>query len=505
MFQQWFRSFRGETRSVWGIVLLVILLGVWGALLAIRITTPTRPYEIDPDEGLNAIKALLFLHGHTLHGDVWSDQPPGFTVALAGWMKLVHMDAEFSRLIVPLYSVLLAVSLWSLVRASTSASFGLLATLLLLTSNRFARWSSALMIGLPALTLGTAAVACVAQACRSAKRRRTWLLVAGFLLSAGVFTKLFAALLVVPLVLILFLQENRSLRERITDITVVGISSVVSLLALTAIFAPTIFTTGWPQLLLPHLAARDHPHTGQNMSVLAPILRSDRLMLYLAVSSLLALLRNWRTTLPPLAWAALGFWWMYNHQPLWPHHYVLLAIPLAWLAGLGAHALVMIAVRESKFVLCAVMLLALLIVVVRIGSQSLNRLQRVSKPQFNQLNVHVIANVKKFSRPGEYLLTDRPIYAFYAGVPVVPRYAVVSAKRRRAGRLRPDAFARYLATSRPAVFLLARFKDFVGPARDILDQHYVQVYRSVHESVYVRRDRAEELQGTVRPPPESLS
>src|SRR5512142_1688130 len=41
--------------------------------------------EFDTDEGVNLIKALLVGRGHALYSEIWDDQPPLLTAALAGW------------------------------------------------------------------------------------------------------------------------------------------------------------------------------------------------------------------------------------------------------------------------------------------------------------------------------------------------------------------------------------------------------------------------------------
>jgi hypothetical protein len=167
-----------------------------------------------------------------------------------------------------------------------------------------------------------------------------------------------------------------------------------------------------------------------------------------------------------------------------------LAIPLAWLGGIALTTLLEVVRSRRGRIVTLVAALLLAFVAGPVGYSGYKQLVRTPKHKVKPLNAHVIANLKKYASPSTIVLTDRPIYAFQANLPVVPRYAVVSSKRRRAGRLREDAFERYIKISQPEQVLLARFKEFAGPARELLDTHYVNVYRSPLESLYVRQDIA---------------
>jgi 4-amino-4-deoxy-L-arabinose transferase-like glycosyltransferase len=471
-----------------GLTLGLTLVIVWVALLGLRIWAPTAPYEIDPDEGLNSIKSLLFLRGYALHREVWSDQPPLFTVALGIWMAVFGTDANIGRLLVATLSGALLASLFLISRSGGSTIGGLGAMILLFISNRFAKWSSALMIGLPALTFGVMAMATIAASAGSQRYRRWWLILAGGFLAAGVLTKLFAALLVIPASALVLLNPRIAFRERLKEWLLLGVSSVVILFALILLTAPTLLTTDWPQLILPHLAVQGHRHTTQNWNVIDPILSADWMLISLAGVGALSIVWNWRRVTPPLLWAVVAGLWMVRHQPLWPHHYVLMAIPLAWLGGIALTTLFEVASSQRGRVVTIVAALLLAFVAGRVGYSGYKQLVRTPKNKVKPLNAHVIANMKKYASPSTIVLTDRPIYAFQANLPVVPRYAVVSSKRRRAGRLREDAFERYIKSSQPEQVLLARFKEFAGPAREALDAHYINVYRSPLESLYVRKD-----------------
>ena len=63
-----------------------------------------QTFEMDFDEGVNLIKALLLLRGFPLYRLVWSDQPPLFTYLLAGEFRLAGLSVNAARLLVLLFS-----------------------------------------------------------------------------------------------------------------------------------------------------------------------------------------------------------------------------------------------------------------------------------------------------------------------------------------------------------------------------------------------------------------
>ena len=99
---------RAERSGLWAVVLLLLFLWWYGSL--------TEQAEVASDEGINFMKALLYSEGYSLHGEIWSDQPPLFTVLLAGWWRLFGMSVTAARVLVALSSCVIVWSLYQLVR-----------------------------------------------------------------------------------------------------------------------------------------------------------------------------------------------------------------------------------------------------------------------------------------------------------------------------------------------------------------------------------------------------
>ena len=61
----------------------------------------------DHDEGINLVKAQMFMRGYPLYSDIWNDQPPAFTYLLAGEFHFFGMKANNARILVLLLACLL--------------------------------------------------------------------------------------------------------------------------------------------------------------------------------------------------------------------------------------------------------------------------------------------------------------------------------------------------------------------------------------------------------------
>jgi hypothetical protein len=74
-------------------------------------------------------------------------------------------------------------------------------------------------------------------------------------------------------------------------------------------------------------------------------------------------------------------------------------------------------------------------------------------------NIEVMNLVVKYKNSTQWLFTDRPIYAFYAGLPVPPEIAVISEKRFSSGNLTNDDLLTILQKYRPEQIVFARWTE----------------------------------------------
>ena len=136
------------------------------------------------------MKGLLLERGYLLYTEVWSDQPPFFTLILSWWLHLFDTTTMVSRLLVILLSTLLVWAFFLSVSIQTSMFSAMVATFLLIISEEYIRLSLSIMIGLPALSLVMLSISLLLLS----QRRGSEVLVAasGVVMAAALQTKLIA-------------------------------------------------------------------------------------------------------------------------------------------------------------------------------------------------------------------------------------------------------------------------------------------------------------------------
>ena len=112
------------------------------------------------DEGLNVIKAQLVREGYWPHRDIWSDQPPLFTLLLAMVQGALGPSLPIGRAFVLCWATVLLVATFWLGTKHGSRWSTLAATLLLAVSPLVQELGRTILIGLPAVALGTLALGC---------------------------------------------------------------------------------------------------------------------------------------------------------------------------------------------------------------------------------------------------------------------------------------------------------------------------------------------------------
>jgi PelA/Pel-15E family pectate lyase len=414
-------------------------------------------FETGSDEGLNLVKAALVADGHRLYDEVWSDQPPLFTALLRGLFALAGESVEAARLLVLAFACAL---LWACARIGRIAwgpREAIVASLLLLIAPPFQGLSVAVMIGLPALAFGALAFACASGGTGPASLARV--ATSGVLLALGALTKLFV-LPLVPIVLAgVARRAPRGARAR-PALVGAGAFAVTATIGFLVLASPAALE----QLVAPHAAATvDASYRGDPVGPLRTVRHVWKLVA-LAMAGVV-LCRPWRRPVARgvFAWALAAGAVISLHRPVWGHHLLLLTVPAALLGGAGAIAFSrVVAARWASRGLERAAVRRALALAVAVGVAWLLveagrwRLPRGRASAFRREQA-VVDALRSFARPGDVLLTDRPMHAFRAGVPVWPETAVFSEKRLRTGHLTERRLIEIVAGERPALVLLGRF------------------------------------------------
>jgi 4-amino-4-deoxy-L-arabinose transferase-like glycosyltransferase len=429
------------------LLFLVVMLTIYSAV---------DRFEFDEDEGVNLIKGMLVAHGYSLYDEIWSDQPPLLTYAFAGIFQLGGPRVETARFLVLVFSSILV---WSLLRVTSelAGKWGVATSLLvLITLPGYAKLSISAMVGLPAIALAVAALAAQLSWHRSGANR--WLFASGALLALSAMTKLFT-LFLVPVFLVGTIAGGiHGIRHR-SVVVLYWLAGFLGVAGLIAAFwcAPEASS----QLVDPHADAQSVAvYQGQHW--FRGFQESSGLLILAGIGAWIQIRRRRWLWLYPTAWMVVGLIILLAHTPVRYHHRLLVTVPAVPLAT----ALVVDSVkllfrqRTLRAILATGFVVALLGLT---GGQHWPRLDRFlgsgdrGAPS-RILSEKIVLDMVKNAGEDDWIVTDRPIYAFRAGLLVPPPVAVLTGKRLRTGRMDEAMLMQAVGDFQAREVLLARFE-----------------------------------------------
>jgi len=467
-------------------------------------------FQADTDEGVNLIKARLVESGYPLYQEIWSDQPPAFTLALAqlfGWME---QDLHAARNLVLVLASLLVGCLAYFVQKVWGVWAALLCVFLALLAPSIPALSTSVMIGLPAIALAGLSLASLTA--WHSSQRFYWLLVSGVLLGFSVMTKLFTGLLA-PIFLAGICIEAALRVSRAASYAQSGAKPWRAILA--ALLPPallwsaafglvvagfTLLVIGpahLAQLIVPHLAAGEtsyNPYSFWNLlSGALPLLA-------------LALLGGWNAlrrkrwlACYPLAWMGSAFIFLAFHTPIWYHQLLLITVPACILAAGALGDLFEIigqAVRRERIAPwnraygLVVLGLAVALVWLRLPpvlDEFNHQPYFIALQQAHPAREQVILDeIAPYQPHAHWMFTDLPMYAFRAEILVPPELAVLTSKRLISGELSHQELARLVAAYQPEIILLGRFD--LPELTPLLASRYILYSQHLDTQLYFRSD-----------------
>ncbi|MBD2462204.1 glycosyltransferase family 39 protein [Oscillatoria sp. FACHB-1407] len=454
-----------------------------------------RTFEFDNDEGINLMKAFLYWKGIPLYTETWNDQPPLLTVILSAWFNIVGSSVVATRLLILGFSILLIGSFYQILKDKLGRLPALLGSLFLMLSWSYAKLSVSVMIGLPSLALAVLSVYILTLYQRY--HHKILLILSGGLLALSLQVKLFTVFLI-PLVVLLILIPEQAIKKADQD-KQNSLSSVIKKVALwLGSVAITYLAIGglfnsihYDQLWQSHVedSIKNQYDATNGVPYLLSIIRNDLDLVGLAAIATLSLFlqRRW-ADLFPFAWFLTALLLLLNHRPIWYHHYLLLSIPLAWLAAYGVAIAVeffrqaewrdwMQSLNVKRIVIPGV---ALILMGVAIASIPAKIASPWGRPSSQWEIVEILEQHRDQTR---WVFSDRPIIPFYAALPVPPEVAVLSNKRLAAGNFTYDNLLEVLQTYRPEQVVLARRTQEIKSHRGIyrfLRQNYTRTYAKAY-------------------------
>jgi len=456
--------------------IFVTLIGPWWSV-----------FELDPDEGFNLMKAVLVVGGHAMFTEIWSDQPPFLTYILALVHHVFGPNIGVARGTILLFSMGLISGLFYIVRTHINRMGAWIAVAVLGAGFIFQSLSVSVMIGLPAVAL---AMISIALLYRADGERAVVLILSGVVMALALQTKLFVVT-ALPSALL-----AAAFTGPLTDVVSKRVARVAIWFGAVLLgWAAIAVVSGLDPLV--HLIA---PHTDDRLieafaydggpaRMVALLLLQPHYLFMAAVGFLCALtLRDVRFWIP-VVWLAISVMALIDHRPLWPHQLMLLFVPMAWLAG-GIGSALMRPLQEGlvprlRMAIGGVAILAMIPFAFDHVRQTSIRFNSETDP----IDTAAVANLLAHADVTRWVVTDKPLDAYYAGLRTPPSLAVLSLKRIKGGTLTPDDVLAVIKNLRPEQVSYRRM--FMGKSVAAhLKQHYVKVPNTQRHALFIRSDIA---------------
>jgi hypothetical protein len=445
-------------------------------------------YQINPDEGLNLGKAALVAAGYGPYGEIWNDQPPMLTFLLAGLHVFCPGDVGAARLAVVATAAILLACLYAAAHRKGGGLAAAIAVVFLATTPFFIQLSSAVLIGLTAISLAMLAlVAGDARSPRAAARA----VLSGLIFGLSLQTKLFTFTMI-PAVL-----ATVAFCSGLTRSTMLRLATIWAV-ACAAAFALVVLVSG--QDPVGNLIAT---HITPTLRAQYEILASQRVIWStlaqapaVTIAGLLGLLllpvvtaHARRIYLVPALWCGTAFLVLALHQPVQPHQVLLLIVPLAWLGGLFVAELPRLVAAAAGFAPQIATAASALAAIVAAANGIAALPARTAVAALTPLAL-AADGIATYAALGGWVVADLPIAAFRNGLLVPPELVVISEKRRTNGNLTDEQVAMAIERRRPTQVVFQRF-----PALTVLEARladdYVAAHRGVSELPYVHYVRRE--------------
>jgi hypothetical protein len=256
------------------------------------------------------------------------------------------------------------------------------------------------------------------------------------------------------------------------------------------------------QLIITHLSARQDPaylSLAHAQSISWHLRDSWSVLLLAGVGSLFAVLERRWTALYLLAWAVLAYVLLSFHAPVWYHHQLLITVPAAMLAAIAvgeAARLLPRVIRQCVFLdlRFVLILLALLGSAATLAARARLTYHTFILPAFlippeapseGRETPFLVEMTSRAARTN-WVVTDLPMYAFRAGLPVPPPLAAITDKRLSSGEISEAQIIQVIEDYHPEQVLLGRFD--LPAVEAYLKEDYRRIYQWGRKTLYLHGD-----------------
>lgn len=459
-------------------------------------------FALDFDEGINLLSVQMLQRGFLLYSEIWYDQPPLFNFLLVLVMRVFGTEVCVSRMFVLLLSCGLLWVSFQYLRDLWGWRHAVVGVILILLLPLFARLSVSVMAGLPAIILSAFSMAALTYWHKY--RKYYWIYLSAVCMALSVLVKLFTGFLAPIFIVGLLLGEYSRYREK-KDVKQLILPSLIWGSIFTAlVFLPLYWVVkpnNFDQLLLTHLyAGTANKYQSDPSYRLAAQLRDAAPILALALLGVYYTVRSKnRLAWYPIVWMVAASMILSRYVPVWDHQQLLITIPAAWVAAGGVgeawsyvHRLLRDHSRlQSRYMISLVTVCVLVYACAARIPTIVPEFE--SNPNLSSFGLKPTSTEAKFLKKirlyapeTRWMITDIPMFAFYANLPVPPNLVDFSLKRLETGSLTEEEIIKSIQVYHPEQVLLGRNK--LTSVRQYLKKDYQIILKKDLLELYVSKE-----------------
>lgn len=469
--------------------LFIFLIPVLFFILVVNFIHFDKAFEYEPDEGIYLSRAYLYNQGYVLYKDIWMDAQPMLVMLLAGIIKIFGPSIFYARALSLIFSSLLIWGLFKIISKTQNSASALFALGLLAFSSFYLKLSVSAMPGIPAVAMATLSAYCIVLY-RQNKQKR-YLLLSGCLLAIALQLKFFVIIFLPAILGEIIIAEISRRRAKALRSSTLAITLWLIALASVYLYVAFIMTSlDFSQMTQPYIIMRSKMQGvfPGRLEIMGWMLQDCDIVLLAIGAVIFWGLGQGYCLFVPLSCFLLAAAIFSNHHPVWYHHRILITPSLCWLASFGFYKFFnkntwsgwidKSKARRIKDIAAILFFsFALALTIARVPMKY-KRIINQTEPFFSDDQRNVLEIMRQYRGSTHLVVTDRPIFAFYAGLPVHPYLATPSLKRLASGLLKSKDFINIIRKERPELVVLERFPELKKEIVPCLEGSYKLAYRS---------------------------
>ena len=454
------------------VVIPILFILLFTALIFPVGNSMRENFEYNVDEGIDLMVTHLVLEGFPLYERIWNEQTPLFYIMLSHWFRLFSSSVFYGRVFVLVFSLMLLWAFYKTIAIEWGSIAAFIGTIGLLFSSLYLHLSTSVMMGTAAISFAMLSIYFIKVWTKTDLKR--FLIFSAMFMALSMLTKLFTAFLV-PLFILEIVFANKERSRPLFSHTFLFLGSLALVFfSVIFYFFRFDFRMVFQQLVLPHFYAElRFPNSG--WVFFRKFLLADYAVALLALAGVILLIfkKKWRFFFP-VGWLILSAVVLTIHRPIYYHYYPFVSIPVCWLSAIGVKQL--LSFKKNHLIrLITIALIGLFIFRLPVKwTRMVNSVKGRTSPQ----HAEVMNLLFKYRPITHWMFTDRPIFAFYANIPVPPELAIITEKRGLQSNKMRGYLKNTLQKYSPELILLNQMQ-FYGPeVISYIKENYALIYQT---------------------------